>query len=97
MLLIKAPGKGIVLECPEENPLLADLLQRLELEQDAYDVDVLLLYDQSTPLAQLKQAAQGFVSQGLSVSVQKVKPDGLRFKTLAKFNGSEVQIIENDA
>ena len=75
----------------------ADLLQRLELEQDAYDVDVLLLYEQSTPLAQLKQAAQGFVSQGLSVSVQKVKPDGLRFKTLAKFNGSEVQTIENDA
>ena len=74
-----------------------DLLQRLEQEQDAYDVDVLLLYQQDTPLAQLQEAVRGFAAQGLSVSVQKVMPDTLRYKTLAKFNGSEVQIIENDA
>lgn len=75
----------------------ADLLQRLESEQDSYDVDVLLLYQQDTPLAQLQKAMKDFADQGLSVSVQKTKPEGLRFKTLAKFNGSEVQTSENDA
>lgn len=74
-----------------------DLLQRLEQENDAYDVDVLLLYQQDASLADLQQAVRDFTAQGLSVSVQKVKPDTLRYKTLAKFNGSEVQIIENDA
>jgi ATP phosphoribosyltransferase regulatory subunit len=75
----------------------ADQLQRLEQESDAYDVDVLLLYQQDTPLAQLQQAVRNFAAQGLSVSVQKATPETLRYKTLAKFNGSEVQIIENDA
>ena len=75
----------------------ADLLQRLEQEQDSYDVDVLLIYQQDTSLAQLQKAMKDFAAQGLSVSVQKVQPEGLRFKTLAKFNGSEVQTSENDA
>lgn len=75
----------------------ADLLQRLEQKQEAYDVDVLLLYQQDTPLSQLQKAVRDFAAQGLSVSVQKVKPDSLRFRTLAQFNGSEVQTIENDA
>lgn len=74
-----------------------DLLQRLEQEDDAYDVDVLLLYQQDTPLAALQKAARDFAAKGLSLSVQKVKPDGLWYKTLANFNGSEVQIIENNA
>ena len=74
-----------------------ELLQLLEQEQAAYDVDVLLLYQQDTPLAQLQQAVRSFADQGLSVSVQKVKPDSLRYQKLVKFNGSEVQIIENDA
>lgn len=75
----------------------ADLLQRLEQEENRYDVDVLLLYQQDTTLADLQKAMKDFSAQGLSVSVQKVKPEGLRFKTLAKFNGSEVQTSENDA
>lgn len=74
-----------------------DLLQRLEQNEDAYDVDILLLYQPDTPLAQLQKAVRDYAAQGLSVSVQQVKPDTLRYKTLAKFNGSEVQTIENDA
>ena len=74
-----------------------DLLQRLEQEQDDFDVDVLLLYQQDTPLAVLRQTVSDFAAQGLSVSVQKVKPETLRYKKLAKFNGSEVTISENDA
>ena len=42
-------------------------------------------------------AGEDFAAQGLSVSVQQVKPENLRYKTLAKINGSEVQTIENDA
>lgn len=74
-----------------------DLLQRLEQAEDAYDVDLLLLYQQDTPLAVLRQTVSDFAAQGLSVSVQKVKPETLRYKKLAKFNGSEVTISENNA
>lgn len=75
----------------------ADQLQRLGQEENAYDVDILLLYQSDTPLAVLRKALRDFAAQGLSVSVQQVKPENLRYKTLAKINGSEVQIIENDA
>ena len=74
-----------------------DLLQRLEQEEDAYDVDVLLLYEQDAPLAALRKAVRNYSAHGLSVSVQRVIPENLRYKKLAKFNGSEVQTIENDA
>lgn len=74
-----------------------DLLQRLEQAEDAYDVDVLLLYQPDTSLTVLRQTVSDLAAQGLSVSVQKVKPETLRYKKLAKFNGSEVTISENDA
>ena len=74
-----------------------DLLQRLESEEDAYDVDILLLYGQDTPLAVLRQTVSGLAAQGLSVSVQRTKPEVLRYRRLVTFNGSEVQTIENDA
>ena len=74
-----------------------DLLQRLAQQDEAYDVDVLLLYRQDTPLSAIRQAVLDFAASGRSVSVQKVIPETLRYKTLAKFNGSEVQTIENDA
>lgn len=75
----------------------ADQLQRLGQEKDEYDVDVLLMYQQDATLTQLQKAVKNLTDQGLSVSVQKTMPQGLRYRKLANFNGSEVQIIEDNA
>ena len=75
----------------------ADQLQRLEQDENSYDVDALVLYSSETPPAVLRQRVSELTAQGLSLSVQKVKPDTLRYRKLVKINGSEVQTIENDA
>ena len=72
-----------------------DLLQHLEQANEDYDVDVLLLYDEATPLEALRRQVETY--EGHSVTVQRVKPENLRYRRLVKFNGSEVQIIEDNA
>lgn len=74
-----------------------DLLQRLEQAGDDYDVDTVLLYDGSVSVAALQKKVNEYKSSGLSVMTQKVKPEGIRCRQLVKFNGKEVQILENDA
>ena len=74
-----------------------DLLQRLEQPGEDYDVDLLLLYDDSTPLAVLSNTVADYRAKGLSVMVQKEKPGTVRYRQAVKFAGSEVQTLENDA
>ena len=74
-----------------------DLLQRLEQAGDTYDVDTVLLYDATTPVAELQKKVKEYKDSGLSVMTQQVKPEGIRCRQLVKFNGSEVQILENNA
>jgi ATP phosphoribosyltransferase regulatory subunit len=74
-----------------------DLLQRLEQDLDGYDVDLLLLYEQGADLQALRTQVQTYRDQGLCVMVQQVKPETVRYRQLAKFDGREVQILENNA
>ena len=74
-----------------------DLLQRLEADENAYDVDVLVLYDSSTDLGALRAQVKAYQNAGLCVMVQSVKPENLRYRQLVKFNGSEVETLENNA
>ena len=74
-----------------------DLLQRLEQADNDYDVDILLLYEPGASVAALGQQVQALTAQGLSVAVQRTAPQDLRYRKLMKFNGSEVQTLENDA
>ena len=74
-----------------------DLLQRLEQDGYDYDVDLLLLYDEGTDFQALAQQVKAYRDQGVCVMVQRVKPETIRYRQLAKFNGSEVQILENNA
>ena len=75
----------------------SDLLQRLEQQEDNYDVDTVLLYDTSVSVAELRKKVNEYKSSGLSVMTQKVKPEGIRCRQLVKFNGKEVLTLENDA
>ena len=58
-----------------------DMLEQLHSEQVKYDVDVLLLYDESVPYAMLADKTQELVSEGKSVSVQRALNAELRYRT----------------
>ena len=54
-----------------------DLLERLEQEEDAYDVDTVLLYADE-PIARISAAAKAIADNGKTVAVYRQIPDGLR-------------------
>ncbi len=61
-----------------------DLLERLETSEDAYDADVLLLYDDESPAPAVLQEAEGCRRAGQSVRVDRQAPEGLSFRTVRK-------------
>ena len=64
--------------------LYLDLLEQLESETNAYDVDVLLLYDEDTDKAAVARAAAKFTGEGKTVSAQRSIPGKLRYGQLVK-------------
>ena len=74
-----------------------DQLERLEKKQNPFDVDIVLLYDQQTPVSEIRQQVATLTQQGQSVMVQPGVPENVRYKQLLKLQGSEVQILENNA
>ena len=75
----------------------ADLLDRLEQPLDDYDVDVLLLYDGSASLADVRSQAQMLREQGGSVMAVRTLPEEIRCKKVLKLSGTEVILLENNA
>lgn len=69
--------------------LYMDMLDRLEADNDNYDVDVLLLYGESTPLAQLRSQISNLTAQGLRFSAQSCIPGDLRYKELLDLTKGE--------
>ena len=61
--------------------LYLDLLEAINNDDKDYDVDVLLIYNNSDVSA-LNQRVQALVSEGKTVSVQKAIPSKLRYKEL---------------
>ena len=59
--------------------LYLDLLEQLPQQGTAYDVDVLLLYDDPTPVP---AAVAQLTAAGKTVSAQRQKPQGLRYREL---------------
>lgn len=56
-----------------------DLLEQLKSESKEYDVDVLLIYDESTDIKVICKKAEELRLQGKSVSAQKAVPSKLRY------------------
>lgn len=63
-----------------------DLLENFQTKKREKDVDILLLYDEKTPILALVRAVQALVKKGNSVSAQKSK-DGLRYGQLVDMRG----------
>ena len=58
-----------------------DLLERLENDTEAYDVDTVLLYD-NEPIAEIAAAAKALMDGGVSVAVYRQIPENLRYRVV---------------
>ena len=65
------------------------LLEGLNTTRNETDIDVLLLYDASTPLLQVVEEVQAQIQAGKSVRAQKTS-DGVRYQTLVDLRGGKV-------
>ena len=62
--------------------LYLDLLEGLEQSSAAYDVDVLVLYDATTPASSVAGSVSALRAEGKTVSAQRAIPEKLRYATL---------------
>lgn len=74
-----------------------DMLERLENSENSFDVDALILYDESTCLSELNKARASVISEGKSVMLQRAVPEKIKYRQLLRISGQGVEIIENNA
>ena len=68
-----------------------DQLERLETEEDAFDVDTLLLYGPEDSPAAVAARKSALLAQGRSVRAERHVPQGVRFRTTERVSeGGEV-------
>ena len=74
-----------------------DMLERLDHTVSEYDVDVVLLYDETADLAVLRGKVSELIQGGCRVLAQREKTETIRYKQLMQLRGNEVEILENNA
>ncbi|MBR5540687.1 MAG: ATP phosphoribosyltransferase regulatory subunit [Clostridia bacterium] len=72
-----------------------DMLERLDNTTNEYDVDIVLLYDNSATLDSIRRKIDELRQGGTRVFAQREKPETIRYKQLMKLCGNEVEILEN--
>jgi ATP phosphoribosyltransferase regulatory subunit len=75
--------------------LYMDRMERLAPAGRQYDVDTVLLYDETTDLRTLQARTEALSREG-SVLASVRKPENLRYRRLLKLQGSEVAELENN-
>ena len=73
-----------------------DLLERLGLSKEHYDVDTVLLYDNASSAEDISRAVRELAGQAKSVTAQQSIPDNIRYRELYKLEGKEVKILERN-
>ena len=74
-----------------------DLLERLGESGEPYDADMLILYDDDADVKALCRTVRQFTALGIRAVAQKTAPAGQRFKQVAHFSGSGVEILDSNA
>ena len=74
-----------------------DMLERLCMSENEYDVDTVILYDEGCKLSDIKNAVSMLTANGKTVMAQKAIPEKIKYKQLLKLNERGVEIIENNA
>ena len=62
--------------------LYLDLLEDLQKQENLYDIDTLILYNEETAPAAIAKAVQILTEEGTYVSAQKSIPEKLRYRRL---------------
>ena len=71
-----------------------DLLERFEEESRAYDVDVLLLYDDKTDVKSLAEAVKAVTEQNKTVRTQQKDAAGVKYRQLMTIRDGRLEEIE---
>lgn len=74
-----------------------DMLDYLKENDDTFEQDIIVLYDETTDKTALKALVEQLIAKGNRVSAQRAIPEKLTYRQLLKFQNSEVEIIENNA
>ncbi len=74
-----------------------DLLERLEDEEQKYDVDTVILYSAEDDMDALRGTVRMLTEAGQTVTAQKAVPEKLRYKQLLRLCGKGVEIVETNA
>lgn len=74
-----------------------DMLERLTYNEKSFDVDVVMLYDDSLDFLTVKNAVNSVIAGGQSVMAQKEIPSKIRYKKLVKITEEGVETLENNA
>ena len=70
-----------------------DQLERYGKEEKHYDVDVLLLYDETVRPGEVMAAVSALTSRGESVLAQRKMPEGIHPRRIMTLNGKEGNLI----
>ena len=74
-----------------------DEIERLFDRTSAYDVDCVLLYDETDDIQKVSQTVAKYAKEGKSVMAQRSLPDKIRYRELLRLTERGVEIIENNA
>ncbi len=74
-----------------------DMLEQFINMQVEYDADTVLLYDSSSTLAQISEAAERITAGQQSVLVLRQRPEGVKYRQLLTIKNGEVEVIEKNA
>jgi ATP phosphoribosyltransferase regulatory subunit len=77
--------------------LYLDLLERLFGQDDPFDADVLLLYDEKTPGTAVAAAVRELTESGLSVLARRGEAKGLRCRRTMRMTEGGARDIGDDA
>jgi len=73
-----------------------DSLERLEGSEKKYDVDTVILYDESADPSAMMNAVKMLTDSGTSVMAEKKVPEKIKFRQLLKINERGFEILENN-
>lgn len=76
--------------------LYLDSLDRLDIKEDEFDVDVVFIYDEATDIDLIYENCRKIVDKGETVTVEKTVPDKLKYRRKIKLKGGEVVTIERN-
>ena len=71
-----------------------DMLERLDVHENEYDADILLLYEDGTDVCELTHAVTVLAKNGTRVLAQKTIPDGFRYRQLLNYRNGGLEILE---